>query len=159
MPHVLFVCTANICRSPVAEGILRDRLQKRGLQEWTVASAGTWALEVRGASRNSVLLMEEAGIDISNHQAKIVTPERLKQADLILTMELGHAEALQIEFPEHAHKVYLLTEMIGQRYNVEDPYRRDLSAYRRMVEEVTNLIDTGLDNILALAQENARHRQ
>jgi len=50
-------------------------------------------------------------------------------------------------------------EMIGERYNVEVPHRRDLSAYRRMVEEVTNLIDTGLDNMLALAQENARHRQ
>jgi protein-tyrosine-phosphatase len=105
-----------------------------------------------------VLLMEEAGIDIGNHQAKIVTPERLQQADLVLTMELGHAEALQVEFPQQAHKVYLLTEMIGRRYNVEDPYGRDLPAYQRMVEEVTNLIDAGLDNILALAQENARHR-
>ncbi len=158
MPHILFVCTANICRSPVAEGILRDRLQKRGLQEWTVASAGTWALEVRGASRNSVLLMEEAGIDISDHRSKIVTPEQMQQADLILTMERGHAEALQVEFPQQAHKVYLLTEMTGRRYNVADPYGNDLPAYQRMVEEVTNLIDTGLDNILTLALENAQHR-
>ncbi|RMH00795.1 MAG: low molecular weight protein arginine phosphatase [Chloroflexi bacterium] len=155
MPHILIVCTANICRSPVGEALLRDRLQKRGLHDWAVSSAGTWAKQVRGASQYSIQLMAEQGLDISAHQAQMVTAEHLADADLVLCMEVGHAEALKIEFPEYAEKIYLLSEMIGRRFSINDPYGGEIEDYRIMVAELTEIIDEGLDRIIELATRHA----
>jgi protein-tyrosine-phosphatase len=151
MPHVLLVCTANICRSPVAEAILRDRLQQAGLTDWTVRSAGTWALAARGASRFSRDLMAEQGLDISKHQAIMIDEQQLATADLVLCMESGHVEALQIEFPQYAPKIYMLSQMVGRRYNIADPYGGPIIAYRDMVQEIMWLIEAGLPRIIELA--------
>lgn len=158
MPHVLFVCTANICRSPVAEGLLRQRLQARGLAGWQVSSAGTWAMQQRSASENSVIVMAAQGIDIRAHRAQMVSGELLAVVDLVLCMETGHAEALQVEFPDYANKIYLLTEMVGRHYSISDPYGAPLPAYKSMANEVADLIDRGLENIVVLAQQNALAR-
>jgi protein-tyrosine-phosphatase len=152
MPHVLFICTANICRSPVAEGVFRQRLEAAGLEGWTTGSAGTWAMQKRGASRNSVLVMEEDGIDIGDHQARLVSAELLDEADLVLCMESGHAEALRSEFPNVAAKIFMLSEMVGRRFSVSDPYGGSLPEYRRMADDVTEIIDEGFERIVALAR-------
>jgi protein-tyrosine-phosphatase len=159
MPHILFVCTANICRSPVAEGILRKRLQDAFMDGWTVSSAGTWAQRERGASRNSVTVMAQRGIDIGDHVAAGVTAEMLREADLVLCMEAGHAEALHAEFREEASgKVYMLSQMVGRRHDIEDPYGQELPEYERMADEVEEMIDAALPRIKQLASENARMR-
>ena len=156
MAHILVVCTANICRSPVGEAVLRDRLIGRGLEEWTVGSAGTWAQWKRGASQHSVDLMREQGFDITGHQARIIQLEHMQQADLILCMESGHVEALKAEFPAYAYKVYYFSEMAGHPYSIKDPYGGSLAEYRRMTEELTDIIDRGLDRIIALATANEK---
>ena len=97
MPHVLFICTANICRSPVAEGVLRRSLAERELTDWTVSSAGTWAMVARRASTNSIEVMAQRGVDINSHRARMVDEEILAEADLVLCMETGHVEALRAE--------------------------------------------------------------
>ena len=152
MPHILVICTANICRSPVAEAILQDRLHQAGHTHWTVSSAGTWAQVVRRASHNSVQVMAKRGFDISHHRAEMVTASHLETADLVLCMETGHAEALKAEFPAHAAKIYLLSEMVGMRYSIADPYGGPYDQYARMADEVTNLIEKGLPQIIQLAQ-------
>ena len=73
MANILVICTANICRSPVAAALLRDRLRRRGLSDWRVESAGTWAVVARGASRYSVDLMGRYGHDITGHRSRMVT--------------------------------------------------------------------------------------
>jgi protein-tyrosine-phosphatase len=154
MAHILVVCTANICRSPVAEALLQDRLDKRGLEGWTVRSAGTWAQWERGASRYSIEVMEQQGYDIGSHRARMVDASLVETADLVLCMEMGHAEALRVEFPALADKIFLLSEMVGERYSIPDPYGGPLKAYQQMVAELTKLIDEGLDQIIALVQRN-----
>lgn len=155
MAHILVVCTANICRSPVGEVVLRNRLAAHGLDDWTVSSAGTWAQWKRGASEHSVTLMAEQGFDITGHQAQIIELEHMQQSDLILCMESGHVEALKAEFPMYANKVYYFSEMVGQQYSIKDPYGGTLNEYQRMTNELTTIIDDGLDRIIALATENA----
>ena len=155
MAHILVICTANICRSPVAEGLLRDRLAKRDLDDWTVSSAGTWAMAKRGASKNSVIVAKNYGLDISDHVARMVEEQYLIQADLVLCMEANHAEALRAEFPAQSHKVFMLTEMSGQAYSVHDPYGEPLISYQRMAAELAEIIDNGLDRIIELAEENS----
>lgn len=155
MAHILVVCTANICRSPVAEALLRDRLDKRGFDDWTVGSAGTWAMATRGASRNSQVVMAQYGLDISNHIARMVDDSLLQEADLVLCMEEGHVEALMAEFPEQAHKVHAITAMAGPTYSVNDPFGGPLIEYERMSAELASIIDRGMDKIIVLAEGNS----
>jgi protein-tyrosine-phosphatase len=154
MARILVVCTANICRSPVAAALLRDRLRQRGLTDWTVGSAGTWAMVARPASRYSVDVMGRHGFDIGDHRSTMIEEQHLREADLALTMEDGHAEALRAEFPAQAHKVYMLSEMIGRAFNVPDPYGGPVEEYQRMYDGLVELIDAGLERIIALAKGN-----
>ena len=152
MPHILIVCTANICRSPVGEVVLRTRLHRRGFTDWTVGSAGTWALVGHGAAEFSIEVMAAQGLDISAHRARMVSRSLLAEADLVLCMESGHMEALRAEFPDYAHHIFLLSQMVGRHYSISDPYGRSLSAYQRMATELTNIIDQGLEKIIELTQ-------
>ena len=154
MARILVICTANICRSPVAAALLRDRLRQRGLTDWTVGSAGTWAMAARPASRYSVEVMGRHGYNIADHRAAMVDESQLREADLALTMEDGHAEALRAEFPAQAHKVFMLTEMIGRNYNIPDPYGGPPGEYQRMYETLVEVIDAGLERIIDLAGRN-----
>lgn len=157
-PHILAVCTANICRSPVAEALLRDKLHAAGLADWTVASAGTWAVEGLAASTFSVLLMEEQGLDIHAHRSQPVTEQLIQQADLVLCMETEHARTLWRVYPSHQHKVYTLRQMVERRGSVRDPYGGSRRQYEHMVAEVDDLLERGLPRIQALVQENFQKR-
>lgn len=158
MPHILFVCTANICRSPVAEAVLRNRLQERGMDDWTVRSAGTWAIQERGAAQNSITVLADQGIDITDHRSRMVNREMLTEADLILCMESGHVEALKAEFPDAARRIHLLSEMAGEKFSISDPYRGPLQEYRQMAAKVTDLIERGMQRIIDLAWANHRRQ-
>jgi protein-tyrosine phosphatase len=154
MPNILIICTANICRSPVVEVLLRNRLQELGLTDWNVSSAGTWAEYGSRPSEFSAQLMAEQGFDISNHRSRIINEALLAESDLVLCMELGHVEALRAEFRKYGSKIYLLSEMSGRRINVKDPYGGPREEYERMVSEVTDLIDKGLPRAIRAAQAN-----
>ncbi len=157
-PHILVVCTANICRSPVAEALLRTKLNEVGLTDWTVSSAGTWAEPGHTAAPFSTALMAERGLDIRSHRSQPVTNRLLQQADLVLCLETGHAQSLRRDYPAHQHKIVTIRQMAGKRGSVRDPYGGSRRQYERMVAEVDELIEQGFPRIRALAQENFQRR-
>lgn len=158
MAHVVFICTANICRSPVAAGMLLDLFQRIGMTDWQVSSAGTWGVVERGAAQNSIQVMADQNIDISDHRARMVSREIIEEADLVLCMEAGHKEALSIEFADQADKIYLLSEMAGRSHSIDDPYGGPKSEFEDMAAELAELIDAGFSQIVRLARENAQER-
>ena len=155
MPHILIVCTANICRSPVGEALLRQKLQEQGLHDWVVSSAGTWAMDGRRAAEFSQQLMTERGLDITAHRSRNITADTLAGVDLVLCMETGHAEALRAEFPSQAHKIFMITEMRGRKYSVNDPYGGPLETYQQMVHELDEIITLGLPRIITLVRQES----
>jgi protein-tyrosine-phosphatase len=157
MPRVLLVCTGNICRSPAAEALLRHRLEQEGLDDWEVESAGTWTMGGRPASRYTVQLMAARGLDLTAHRSRAINRHIVEQADLVLTMTQGHAEALRLEFPDQAAKIYLLSEVgDGRCYDVDDPYGGSLAEYQDCVKEIADLVDAGFDRIRSLAGKGAQ---
>ncbi len=159
MPEILIICTANICRSPVVEALLRERLQAHGLVDWKVSSAGTLALPGFGPAEDSAaVLLAECGMDISEHRSRRAEELHLAAADLVLCMEWGHKESLQIESPQHRHKIFVLPEMVGELHEVADPIGGPREWYQQMLEDVTELIDSGLGRIIQLTRDHAAAR-
>ena len=126
------VCVGNICRSPMAEALLKREL--RGQDGFTVESAGLGALVGHPASEYSVELMDEMGIDITGHRARQIHPDMVRDADLVLVMEAGHKRAIDDADPSARGKVYRLGEW--QDRNIDDPYRQARIVYEEALEDI-----------------------
>lgn len=136
--RILILCTGNICRSPMAEAVLRQRLEKAG-RNVDVRSAGVGALRDFPADPPAQERMRERGLDISAHRAQQVTPELARWADLILVMESHQREAMCEIDPTARGKTYLLGHWTGQE--VPDPYKMPVTVYDRALA----LIDEAMD--------------
>ncbi|MGQ9490601.1 MAG: low molecular weight protein arginine phosphatase [Anaerolineae bacterium] len=146
---ILFVCTANICRSPMAAAIMRRRIAEKGLADQVqVLSAGVWAEEGLEASRNAVKVLGGRNVDLSDHLSRRVTPALLDQANIVLVMEEAHRRSLFYLAPQHLGKVFLLSEMAGEYEDVADPYGGPIEEYERTADLLEKLIDAGLPKIL-----------
>lgn len=98
-------------------------------------------------------IASESGLDLSNHFSRAVNRALLNRYNLILTMEYGHKESLQVEFPEFAGKIYLFSEMADGIYEVPDPVGGSIEEYRKTAEIIQELITRGLKKIYLLAQD------
>jgi protein-tyrosine phosphatase len=138
----------------MAEVLLRQRVEKEGLTGWEVESAGTWTVDGQPASRYAVQLMAERGLDLVSHRSRRVNRLIMEQADLVLVMTQGHAEALRLEFPDLREKIFMLSEMRNSyRYDIDDPYGASLAEYRACATTLTDLIDAGFKRIRSLAEQ------
>jgi protein-tyrosine-phosphatase len=155
-PSVLFVCTANVCRSPMAMGLLRSKLGDHAAG-WRVESAGTWTRDGELAAQKLIIMLAERGIDLRSHRSRGVSKELLRSFNLILTMERGHKEALQVEFPQQAGKIHLFSEMVGLVYDIQDPIGGTMEDFRNTLEEVEQILTDGFPRIKQLAQSQGSH--
>lgn len=150
---ILFVCTANQCRSPMAEAIFKKYISKMDPEEtWVIESAGTWTLPGYPATPYGVKAMLEMGLDTSKHKSQPITAALLERFLLILTMEHGHKEAIQVEFPKIANRVFLLSEMAGENIPVLDPIGGTYQQYINTSNEIDSWIVKGLPKILELTK-------
>jgi len=136
--RILFVCTGNTCRSPMAEAIFRQLVQSRSGEDWQVSSAGLHALDGSPATSEAVAVLKELGLDISGHSARLLTEELVEDADLILTMTAAHKQSIQQRFPAAADRVFTVKEFAGEvdHLDIPDPFGQGIAAYRAAAAEL-----------------------
>ncbi len=133
--RILVICIGNICRSPIAEGLLG-----RAWPDKKIISAGIGALVGHPAAPFSVQLMAEQGIDISGHRAQSVTSALVSAADLVLTMDLAQKRHIEKIYPTARGKVFRLGDT-----DIPDPYRQGIAVFR----QTCNLLSQGVDALIA----------
>ncbi len=120
--RVLVVCIGNICRSPMAEGLL-----KQALPDLQISSAGLDAMVGHGADPIAVQLMADQGIDIGSHRARMVTDALARENDLILVMDSQQQQQIAAKYPHTRGKVFRLGETAKQ--DIPDPYRQSVEVF------------------------------
>ena len=147
--QILVVCVGNICRSPMAEAVLQNRLENApGIEgNITVESAGLGAMVDWPAAEYAEELMAERGLDISKHRARQLTPELLHETDLVLVMELGHKKAIEMDDVTARGKVFRLGEW--QNRDIQDPYQKPKNEFERALREIDNGIDDWVKKLTA----------
>lgn len=144
MPDTLLVvCTANICRSPMAAALLQHALkaQPEPLRSIKVVSAGVAARSNEPASENSVIALKKVGIDLSNHSSRPLTQQLLNDALAVICMTESHRAMIQLQAEPPPQHVYLIREFLpGADKEIPDPYGGPLKVYEQCRDEMVEAI-------------------
>jgi protein-tyrosine phosphatase len=161
MPSVLFVCTGNQCRSPLAAAFFRERLGRdERLGKWVVSSAGTWTRDGLPVLAVCSDLARANGVDLSEHRTRSIANISIRDFDVIVVMEQGHQEALASEFPETRERVFLLTTLAGlPPYDIQDPLLQDAETASDIIRDLRECIELAFAPIcqVALARKNSQY--
>ncbi|MDP3386095.1 MAG: low molecular weight protein arginine phosphatase [Eubacteriales bacterium] len=150
---ILFVCTGNTCRSPMAEGLFSKIIESKGVSKevYTVVSAGLMTVDGLEASEFAVEALNEKGIDIRDHRSKRLTTDMIEEADLILTMTYSHKTAVIQKSANASEKTYTLKEYANHgdsNMDIADPFGMDIDAYQQCAEEISTTLESIVNKLI-----------
>ena len=148
--RILFVCTGNICRSPMAEAFTRARIPESLKSDLKISSAGTFAWIGQPASSLAVGVLEEVGIDLAAHRSRELSKKMIDKADLIVAMAGEHKDAVIGTSPDSESRVIVMGELDNRRGNpdIMDPLGGDRGTYARTRDEISGLIRLLIDYLI-----------
>ena len=152
MKTILFLCTGNVCRSPMAEGLFRHAIKGRG--EFRIVSAGLGAVDGEPPTNHSVSAMREIGIDISGQRSRALTAELVRSADLILGMTHSHTDTVALLYPSAAEKTFLLREFDETLEAYEKDISDPIGSPYHIYAECRDQIEQGIATLLKFMEQH-----
>ncbi len=140
--NIVFVCTGNTCRSPMAEALMKKLLKDNNIDTINVISRGLSAFENSPASENSIKAIKKYNIDLTSHRAKSLSPDELKYYDLILTMSSNHKNIIISAFPDVKDKIFTVYEFsFNKNADISDPFGGNIEIYEKCLDEIYKCIE------------------
>jgi len=139
---IMFICTGNICRSAMADVMLKKKVKDEN-KDIEVYSCGIFADQGDGSTREAIEVMKEYGIDLSKHRATHIRNSNIEEMDVILCATTAHKNNVINMYPELEDKVYTMKEYAGYDKNdldIKDPWGYDINTYRRCAREIEECI-------------------
>lgn len=147
MVRVVFVCSGNICRSPMAAAFAKDKFERRGI-EALIVSCGTLNIQGRPAASQGIAAMREIGIDMTSHYSQGVQPAILDMADWIVVMSPRHEDFLMQRLKHLRPKIVRMWEYATDELaQIDDPVGQDLAAFRACRDLLDVCVDNWIDSI------------
>ena len=152
---ILLVCTANQCRSPMAEVLFKEFLKSQGqaASKWRVESAGVHAAQNSPTTTYTQEVVTELGLDLSQHHSQGVTKDLAKSFQLVLTMEKWQRQLIHQLCPDISDRVLMLSQIVGIEKDIIDPVEMSKNDYREILKEIQSYFEQGWKNILLLAKK------
>lgn len=162
--NILFVCSGNSCRTPMAEGLMKTKIPPALTGKVSVASAGTLGIYGAPATDHAVQVASEFGADVSDHRSQGISAELAQWADIIFAMSFEHREFLQRHFPRSRDNVFLLRSFdrpadAAQNDSISDPVGGSLELYRECCLLINEELDRILPRLLTLIAEKVGDRE
>ena len=153
--QILFVCTGNVCRSAMAEGILKKMIAENYKDLIIVKSAGTNTITSMSATAFSQEAAKDNGINISSHRSKPLTESLAAKNDLIFVMTQEHIEFIKAYFMKHLDKVYALKKFNKPKVkniDIDDPIGGSLNSYKKIFKEINKEIERIFPTLIKIVQ-------
>src|SRR5271155_549373 len=152
MKTILFICTGNVCRSPMAEALFRRAVRGRG--EFRVFSAGIGAMDGQPPTPHSVEAMRELGIDISAQRSRMLTADLVRQGGIILGMTHSHADTIALLYPAAAEKTFLLREFDETLEHFEKDIGDPIGSAYEVYVDCRDQIEQGIASLLKFMEQH-----
>ena len=145
---VMFVCTGNTGRSPMAEALAKDYVEKHNLNISVQSRGVNVDPNETNPEEGTVKVLKDRNIDISSHKATQLVKEDIDSSDYLLTMTQNHKDRILSKYPEAQDKVYTLAEFAtGKNEDLSDPYKMPIAAYIKVENQLDKFLPLALDKI------------
>lgn len=151
MIKIMFVCTGNICRSPMAHHYMQKRVKDLNIEnEFLISSCGVYACTGDKATQNAIFVMKEYDVDMENHRATNIDDANIEDYDYIITLTTRHKEQIRYFYPKLDKNIYTLIEFVSKDEiykDIDDPWGLNITVYKNCALEIVEKVDKLIEKL------------